>query len=867
MTHFSIWKSSLILLTVLLGVVYAAPNLFSEEEVSAWPSFLPQDQMVLGLDLQGGSHLLIQVEREGLVKERVQNLRADVLRALSGRNADGSRDERIKASRAAVVGDRAVQFRLTDEADAARARQALQTVIQPSLTNVFTGAPTTEVTMSNNGSLFRLELTDEGIEQRLSSAVQQSVEVIRRRIDELGTTEPTIQRQGSDRVLVQVPGFGDSERLKTLLSETAKLSFRMVDQSVTVAEAEATRPPLGSSILEAHSEDERAAGFRYLVQDRTIVSGDDLVDAQPAFAHQTNESVVTFRFNTAGARKFGRATQENVGRPFAVVLDNKVVSAPTIQEPILGGSGQISGQFTVESANEFAILLRAGALPADLTVIEERTVGPGLGQDNIDSGFIAAVVGAIAVLIFMVLVYAKFGVVANIALAANIALIIAVLSFLGATLTLPGIAGIVLTVGMAVDANVLIFERIREELRAGRKTVNAVQEGYSKALGTILDANITTFIAAVILFFLGSGPVKGFAVTLAIGIITTVFCACTFSRFIVAKWILRSRPKTLSLRWILNLIPDNTSFQFMKHRKFSFPISVITIVLSLGLFLVNGLNLGIDFRGGTLVEIETTDGPADIAEIRSGLGSLGLGDIEVQEFGAPNDILIRIQQQDGGEAAQQEAVKKVRASLGEENIEYRRVEVVGPRVSEELTQAGSIAVLAALLAVLVYIWFRFEWHFAVGAVVATTHDVIITIGLFALLQLDFNLSTIAAVLTIVGYSLNDTVVVYDRIRENLRKFKKRPVAEVLDLAINETLSRTTLTSVTTLLALLSLYFLGGEVIQSFTFAMIWGVVIGTYSSIFIAAPFLILMNLRPGQIDQTRVEKEGEDSAGPAVEV
>ncbi|MEP3265888.1 MAG: protein translocase subunit SecD [Hyphomicrobiales bacterium] len=862
MIHFSTWKTTLVLLTVLIGLAFAAPNLVSETAVKSWPSWLPGKQMVLGLDLQGGSHLLIQVEQDGIVEERLQNLRDDVRQALNGRNIDGTRGERIGYTGLAVTNG-LVQFRLRKAEDADKAREALAEVVRPALSSVFgAGVAITEVVLKQENGLFRLTLTNEGIQQRVASAVQQSIEVVRRRIDELGTTEPTIQRQGFDRILVQVPGFDDPERLKELLSQTAKLSFRFVDQSITAGEAERTRPPVGARLLEAQSEDEQAAGIKYVVEDRVIVSGEDLVDAQPGFTQQTNEAVVTFRFNTAGARKFGRATQDNVGRPFAIVLDDKVVSAPTIQEPILGGSGQITGNFDVDSANNFSILLRAGALPAELTIVEERTVGPGLGQDSIDAGFWASIVGSIAVIIFMILVYGRFGIIADFALMANIALIIGALTALGATLTLPGIAGIVLTVGMAVDANVLIFERVREELRDGRKPMQAIDAGYSRALGTILDANITTFIAAAILFFLGSGPVKGFAVTLAIGIFATVFCACTFSRFIVVKWVLRSKPKTLSLRWILDLIPDGTTFQFMKHRRWSFPLSVVLIIASLGLFALNGLNLGIDFKGGTLVEIETTDGPADIAAIRGKLGTLGLGDIEVQEFGAPNDILIRVQQQEGGEKAQQEAIKKVRASLGETDINYRRVEVVGPRVSEELTQAGSIAVIAALLAVLVYIWFRFEWHFAIGAVVATVHDVAITIGLFALLQLDFNLSTIAAVLTIVGYSLNDTVVVYDRIRENLRKFKKRAVGSVLDLAINETLSRTTLTSVTTLLALLSLYVLGGEVIRSFTFAMIWGVIIGTYSSIFIAAPILILLNLRPGQIDQTReTDKDDEEKA------
>lgn len=859
MINFSPWKTTIILLTVILGIVYSAPNLVSSDTAeNSWPSWLPNDQIVLGLDLQGGSHLLIQVEREGIVAERVQNLRDDVRSALRGQRSEGERGERVGYT-GLRVNDNAVQFRLRKPEDADRINEVLADVVRPALTSVFGGVAVKEVVLEEDNGVYKLSLTEQGIEQRVSSAVQQSIEVVRRRIDELGTTEPTIQRQGADRILVQVPGFGEPERLKALLQQTAKLSFRFVDQSISVVEAEQTRPPVGSAILESLTQEDRDAGLRYLVEDRIIVSGEDLVDAQPGFTQQTNETVVTFRFNTAGARKFGRATQENVGRPFAIVLDDKVVSAPTIQEPILGGSGQITGNFDVDSANDFSVLLRAGALPAELTIVEERSVGPGLGQDSIDAGFLASIAGSIGVIVFMIMVYGRFGIIADIALAANITLIMGALTVLGATLTLPGIAGIVLTVGMAVDANVLIFERVREEMRAGRGPIQAIDAGYRRALGTILDANITTFIAAAILFYLGSGPVRGFAVTLAIGIFATVFCSFTFSRLLVAKWALRDRPKTLSLRWLVSLVPDNTSFKFMKHRRWSFPVSIVLIVASLGLFGVNGLNLGIDFKGGTLVEIKTTDGPADIANIRSNLGGLGLGDVEVQQFGAVDDILIRIQQQDGGEKAQQEAVQKVRVALGSDNIDYRRVEVVGPRVSEELTQAGSIAVIAALLAVLIYIWFRFEWHFAIGAVVATVHDVVITVGLFALLQLEFNLSTIAAVLTIVGYSLNDTVVVYDRIRENLRKFKKREVSEILDLAINETLSRTTLTSVTTLIALLSLYVLGGEVIRSFTFAMIWGVIIGTYSSIFIAAPILLFLNLRPGQIDQTR-EKADEDA-------
>ena len=400
--------------------------------------------------------------------------------------------------------------------------------------------------------------------------------------------------------------------------------------------------------------------------------------------------------------------------------------------------------------------------------------------------------------------------------------------------------------GMAVDANVLIYERIREERRNGRNLIQSFDTGFRTAFGTILDANITTLIAAFILFYLGSGPIRGFAVTLAIGIITTVFTAYTFTRLMMALWVRYKKPKELPKRPV-DVIPEETSFKFMKDRKFSFPLSAIGIVASIILFFTISLNFGIDFKGGTLVELQSKAEVADIADVRGRLGELNLGDVQVQEFGAPNEILVRVESQGTVDNAEQSVEALVREALAED-FEFRRVEVVGPTVSGELAQTGTIAVIAALLAIMVYIWFRFEWQFAVGAVIATLHDVILTIGMFAVLQLEFSLSSIAAILTIVGYSLNDTVVVYDRIREKLRKYKKMDIPQLLDLAVNKTLSRTILTSLTTLVALFSLYFLGGEVLAPFTFAMIFGVIIGTYSSIFIAAPVLILFNLRPGQV-------------------
>lgn len=535
MLHFPAWKTTLIALTIVAGMICAAPNLFTAQLLQSFPGFVPTGQLVLGLDLQGGSHFLVQVERDGIVEDRLETLRGDVRNSL--------REQRVGYTGLAINGQ-TVSVRIRNEADFEAARTALGELTESSSILNFTGTATQEVSISEDNGSFRLTISDEAMDQRVRAAVSQTIEILNRRVNELGTTEPTIQREGADRVLIQVPGLQDTERFKAILSQTARLSFRFVDTSMSVTDALNGRPPVTSEILYSNETDPPEP---FLIERQVIVSGEDLTDAQPGFDQQTNEPIVTFRFNTRGATAFGRATQQNVGRLFAIVLDDEVVSAPRINEPILGGSGQISGSFTSESANDLAVLLRAGALPADLTIIEERTVGPGLGADSIAAGEIATLIGAVAVVAFMILSYGLFGIISNIALAVNLILVVGVLSLLQATLTLPGIAGIVLTVGMAVDANVLIYERIREERRNGRSPIMAIDAGYSRALGTILDANITTLIAAVILFSLGSGPIRGFAVTLAIGIVTTVFSAFTFSRLLVAFWVRWRRPSELPI--------------------------------------------------------------------------------------------------------------------------------------------------------------------------------------------------------------------------------------------------------------------------------------------------------------------------------
>jgi preprotein translocase subunit SecD len=531
MLYFSRWKALAIILTALIVCLFAVPNFFPQERVKTWPVWA-QRHIVLGLDLQGGSYLLLEVDANYVKRQKLDQMREDARRVL----------REAKIIHTSVVRNDSVEVRINKESDVPAALTKLRELSQPLgglLGN--SGQRSLEVADAGGG-LLRLTVPQAAITDLLRRTIEQSIQIVERRVNELGTVEPLIQRQGADRILVQVPGLQDPTRLKELLGKTAKMEFRMVDTTVPPDQAQG-RVPQDSEVLMSASSPKTP----YVIKRQVLVSGGDLTDAQPGFDQRTNEPIVSFKFNTSGARKFAQATSENVGLPFAIVLDNEVISAPVIREPITGGSGQISGNFTVQAANDLAVLLRAGALPAPLTVVEERTVGPGLGQDSIEKGQLAAYIGSIMVIAFMLVTYRLFGVFANIAVAINVAMIFGILSLLNATLTLPGIAGVVLTVGIAVDSNVLIYERIREELRGGRNAISAIDAGFRRALATILDSNITTFIAAAVLFYIGTGPVRGFAVTLGIGIITTVFTAFTLTSLIVAGWVRWKRPKTVPI--------------------------------------------------------------------------------------------------------------------------------------------------------------------------------------------------------------------------------------------------------------------------------------------------------------------------------
>ncbi len=553
MLDFPLWKKLGILLICLLGVVFTMPNGFygtveqandaraqielgepvtpeRQAAIDGWPSFLPSGLVNLGLDLRGGAHVLLEVKLADVYSERMDGFWPDLRDALRENDAIGT-VRRVDSA------DDELKVRIGNPEALNQALTIANELTQPVVTLSGIGARDYDVTLEENLLVVRMsEVEKLATDDR---TMEQTLEIVRRRVDETGTREPTIQRQGSERVLVQVPGIGSARELLEILGQTAKLTFHHVEGRTSDPEG---RAGPGNIIVPAQDE----PGTYYIVEKRAIVSGEDLVDAQPGF-DQNGQASVNFRFNPAGARKFGEHTQEHVGEPFATVLDGEVITAPVIREPILGGNGQITGNFSVEGATSLSILLRAGALPAEIIPLEQRTIGPELGADSIEAGKLACLVAFAAVLVFMVLCYGLFGVFADIALILNVALIFALLSVIGATLTLPGIAGIVLTIGMAVDANVLIFERIREELKRAKGPARAIELGYEKAFSAILDANITTFIAAAILFLMGSGPVKGFAVTLGLGIMTSVFTAIFVTRLFVVIYLETRKPKTVEI--------------------------------------------------------------------------------------------------------------------------------------------------------------------------------------------------------------------------------------------------------------------------------------------------------------------------------
>jgi len=524
MLTFSRWKQITILAICLLGLIIVMPNFFPRSTVEKWPAWFPRKQLNLGLDLRGGAHLLLAMEVNDVRKDWLDTLRDDARRRL--------REAKIGVSAVGIAGN-AVQVRVAKAEDSEAALKALKLMVEP-LGNPLLGSSGQNVDVTKGeGTSITITPSEAGLRQRVIDALSAAIETVRRRVDAMGTTEPTIVREGTNRILVQVPGLQDTAQLKALIGKTARLSFHEVHPTLTAAEAKTTRVPPGFKIYTGETKEETDQVLR----ETPVVRGDELTSANPAFDSRTNEPIIDFGFNNTGARKFGKFTQDHVGKPFAIVLDDKVISAPVIREPILGGRGQISGSFTPETSTQLAIQLRSGALPAKLTIVEERSVGPSLGNDSIEAGTLAGVIGATATILLTVLVYGTFGIFACVGLIVHGVLTIAIMSLLGAALTLPGIAGLVLGIAMAVDANVLIYERIREEVRAGKSAIAAIDAGFTRAFVTIADSQLTTLACALVMFWLGAGPIRGFAVTLTVGICTSIFAAVTVVRLMIFYWL------------------------------------------------------------------------------------------------------------------------------------------------------------------------------------------------------------------------------------------------------------------------------------------------------------------------------------------
>ncbi len=679
-------------------------------------------------------------------------------------------------------------------------------------------------------------------EKDKEDACDRALEVIRNRIDQFGVREPSIVKHGTDEIVVQLPGVTDRERAIDLIGKTALLEFKMVsDDGEKIKQALSGTVPEGYELKE--DQEERT---RLLLEKDAVLTGDAIANAMVKFDESSmNEPMVTLEFNPEGAKKFAEITAANVGRRLAIVLDGKVQTAPNIKEAIPSGQAVITGRYDVTRAQDIALVLRVGALPAPMYVEEERTIGPLLGQDSIKNGIKSSLIGCALVLLFMAGYYLIAGLVANVALSLNMLMVLGGLGMLpilfpgiSATLTLPGIAGMALSLGMAIDANVLINERIREELKSGKTLRQAIGLGYDRAFTAIFDSNITTLIAAFLLFQFGTGPIRGFAVTLTIGLISSLFTAVVVTRTIMETLLHFGWLKSLPM---LSLVKQ-TKIDFIGKRRIFYALSVLVIGAGLWSFISRGDKVyGIDFAGGQVQEYKFQQAPS-VDTVRQLLAEIGLKDASIQQFrDNPQVVMIRTV-----EDKNKEITAKLKEAMPGQTIETLRIERVGPVAGKYLKGKASAALLWSLIGILIYVAIRFKhFNFAAAGVIALLHDVLVAMGALALTGRQIDLLSVTAFLTIAGYSINDTIVIYDRVRENMRLQRKMTLAELINLSVNQTLGRTLLTSGVTLLVVLSIFLYGGEILSNFAFTLLVGFVSGVYSTVYIASPLVLAWPRKP----------------------
>ncbi|MBI4550507.1 MAG: protein translocase subunit SecD [Candidatus Omnitrophica bacterium] len=687
--------------------------------------------------------------------------------------------------------------------------------------------------------LLRVEL-EQIPEAARKDAVDRALEVIRNRIDQFGVAEPSIQKQGVDRIVVQLPGITDRKRALDVIGRTALLEFKLVaDDPKLVEQALKGEVPEGYELKELEEDRSRE---NLLLEKKPILTGDKLVNAMVSFDQSSfGQPVVSLEFDKDGAKAFAEVTQnavnkfrlDGIPRRLAIVLDGEIRSAPQMRVLIPDGRAQIEGSFSYDQASDLSLVLRAGALPAPVKVEEDRIVGPSLGKDSVEKGTLACLISAVMVTLFMSGYYLLPGLISSVALFAMILLTLGGLASFGATLSLPGIAGLVLNIGMAVDANVLIFERMREELKTGKTVRSAISAGYHKAFSAILDANVTTLITAVLLFYFGSGPIKGFAVTLCIGIVASMITAIVLTRLIFDS--LTRGERKISLR-MMNILKETPKFDYIKLRPYAYLLSVLVIAGGLTVFFMRGAdNYGVDFSGGQLQQIKFKQ-HVELSDIREAVQKAGMQGVSIQNFGEAdrNEVIFRTN------AAEPEKIHQALESLaGKDNFEILRSETVGPMAGAEIRGKAVKAFFIAMIGCIIYMTWRFDFRYAICAIIAEFHDALVCLGAVAISGREISLPVISAILTIIGYSLNDTIVIFDRFRENLRGMKRVPFRDLVNLSVNQTLSRSILTNSTVLIVVVILFLFGGDVINDFAFTMLVGCLSGSYSTIFTASPLLV----------------------------
>jgi SecD/SecF fusion protein len=843
------WKVALMLALTAASIFLVLPS-FHGNPPDWVKKYLYGEGLKLGLDLQGGMHLILKVDVDQAVINST-DLAARDLKDSLGR-------KQITVVRRKGDNPYEILFSLPNKSALAK----VQSVVEDEFPNL-------DLFETHEAETFpeialRLSADEEKFIRETS--VEQSLEIIRNRIDQFGVAEPIIVRQGKQEIVVQLPGVRDPERALKLIGQTAQLEFKLVDRDAAVDVARLVReaidngrvPPDADSkaltqalkgsiprddavyfLREADERTGKVTKTPMLLKDRTLMTGDAVKTAHVRIGGQYNEPYVALELTDRGARIFEKITEENVGERLAIVLDGVVRSAPVIRERIGGGHAQISGQFTHEEASDLAIVLRAGALPAPVNIIQNVTVGPSLGRDSIQKGLLAGLAGAAFVIVFMVIYYRLSGIITDVAVILNILFLMAVLSLFQATLTLPGIAGIILTIGMGVDSNVLIFERMREEKALGKPIKAFIDGGYDKAFWTIVDAHVTTLITALALFLFGTGPVKGFAVTLSAGIIINLFTAIFGTRIVYDLLLARRSLTNLSFLQIIR----KTKIDFIGRRQIAFVVSGVLMGLGLLAFVQiyrGAANLGVDFSGGTMVQYRAEEA-FSLDKVRGAMEATGIEGYALQEVPEERQLIVRVKRSVATvgdiEARISEALSK---GLPEAKFAMESKSEIGSTVSQELRRKALIAIVISLAGIIGYLALRFDISFGVAAAAATFHDVLVVLGILYVLDMEITLLIVTALLTLAGYSLTDTVVIFDRIRESLRRYGKLSFAEVINRSVNEMLGRTIITSGTTLMVVLCLFLFGGVVIRDFAFALLLGVIVGTYSSVFVASPAIYL---------------------------